>query len=261
VIEVLAAVVILLAAFLTEKASEKWKTPAWIILVVLVFAQAALQVYTRNEEKKASSERESKLTQSLDSLNGQLQSSRIQQAQTNGQLQSVQLIMGNLGKSGVPGMKEFAAAIGGLTRSNSIKNEYEQDTDAELCKRANAEATKIRVFQKSFEDDRRDVDALAFGVRGKTTEESREIFAKQRVEDDHRRNAHELDFINSYMPEAKFLHDKIMDRLTVTQRDSLTTHNSPAETNLTYTMMAGAFSEDKIAAYLNDMAKELCHEH
>lgn len=53
---ILGAVLMLLTALLAEKASPKWKRYLWGLFVLIVIAQAVLQVYTRKRESRESKE-------------------------------------------------------------------------------------------------------------------------------------------------------------------------------------------------------------
>jgi hypothetical protein len=53
---ILGAVLMLLTALLAEKASPKWKRYLWGLFILIVIAQAALQVYTRKMESRESKE-------------------------------------------------------------------------------------------------------------------------------------------------------------------------------------------------------------
>jgi len=171
------ALVIVVTAFMAEKASEKWKKPLWIFYVLLVFSLAGLQMHSWRADVREAEQREQKLKQKFDSVSAQLSESLLSQANMNGQLKSMQLIMGNLAQAGYPGMKEIASALTSLSQSNAQHNADLKASNKELCDRARAFAVKIREFESKYQTDTYSIGTERANpdLAGKTTEQRKAI--------------------------------------------------------------------------------------
>jgi hypothetical protein len=210
------AVVIVVTAALAEKASEKWKKPLWIVFVILVFSVAGLQIHSERVEARKAEQQESSAKQQerelngmLDSVGGQLQTSLLKQAEIDGQLKAMQLIMGNLAQAGYPGMKEIASALTTLSRSNAQQNPGVKTSTKELCDRAIALAVKLREFQSNFDAERRAIDmARMTSPPVKTQSERMAIIEQQEVTDSQAYEQHTLQFRNQYIGDA--IHPRII---------------------------------------------------
>ncbi len=81
----------------------------------------------------------------------------------------------------------------------------------------------------------------------------------QQMQDRFRRyQIHDAEFQNHYIPDAKYVHDKILDRLTLQQRDTLVSHNGEAEAILSSGRQVGAMSGYGVAGYVDELAHTLC---
>lgn len=193
-------------------------------------------------------------------LNSEITGMRVEEARMSGELIGIRTVMENLSKTGIPGLKDFAQTIVGLVQSSSRRGTEETKLSRkQLCERATVLSQKIKTFQSEY--DKKEMETSTQEWRetaGKARDEMIAIGQRQMQERLDRMNKHELDFRIRYMSDAKYIHDQIMDRLSLEQRDTLTSHNGQAESNLSWSMMAGAFNEQVIATYLDELAKALC---
>ena len=79
-------------------------------------------------------ERETVLNRKLDLANGQLQTTLITQADMNGQLKAMQLVMSDFGKAGFPGTKDLSKALSDLAQTNALNIQVSQELIAQLRK-------------------------------------------------------------------------------------------------------------------------------
>lgn len=103
-----------------------------------------------------------KLQRKVDSVNDQLAKSMVEQAHTRGALDGITTIVGNLSRSGWPGMKDFSVALTKLAEAQQTR----QLTDTQLCVKTLDVANRLRAlhakqsaendaaFKKSIEDMR-----------------------------------------------------------------------------------------------------------
>jgi hypothetical protein len=170
-----------------------------------------------------------------------------------GELDSINRVLGTLSSNSNP--NQVAAVL------KSLMPEETKLSRKQLCNRATALAQKIRLFQSEFESQEMDASMReSQEFAGKTREELRARGQQIALERERRNDNHTFEFRNQYMSDAKYIHDQIMNRLTVEQRDALANRNKNAESNLSLSMLSGAFNEYQIAGYLDELAKTLCSQ-
>jgi hypothetical protein len=197
-----------------------------------------------------------------DRLNDQIAHIQIDEAGTKGELSGIENIMGNVAKTGIPGLREFADSIVKAIGSSSKQQQVQgvKLTDRQLCDRTTKLAEQIRTFETDFESSSRDQDIKNFQMpmTGKTPEEVYSIRKGIAEQEARSYQVHDAQFQNQFLSDAKYDADRIIDRLPAEKRDELVKHNGQAEASLSLARGVGANDELMIAAYLDALAKTLC---
>ena len=175
----------------------------------------------------------------------ELQGSRIEQARMSGHLEGIQAVMENISKTGLPGVKEFADSLRQWARANTEQANATKISNSETCKRAHAEASKIRAFEAAFDNEiDKSRDASFEAMRTATTDASRNELDRKMADDMRQLYLkHDAAFREEYLAESKFIRDTIMERLAPSERERLFQSNIQADTNLFTGWLAGAGSE------------------
>lgn len=262
---VIAATLTIVVAFMAEKVAEKWKKPLWPLFAALVILGAVVQIYSRNAERKEADQREAKLNEKLDSVSGQLRTSLLAQGDMNGQLKSMQLIIGNLGKAGYPGMKEIAGALTILSHSNARRHEDIKSSNKQICDKALAFAGELIQSERRYSADLHALMSFSESypdLTGKTPEQQRDI-----IQETTRQHVvivsqfiegHYSQLQSRFMGEAKYLRDLMLERLPIDDFEFLVSHNRMADDELNDTTRARPQDGEAIANYLEQIAKTLC---
>jgi hypothetical protein len=188
-------------------------------------------------------------TEDLKTAKEKLDQSLAAQSNMDGQLKSLQLMVSNLGKAGLPGMEALARSIQGMNQSNQSQA---AETSQHLCQKALDKAQAIRSFQNQFEES----TTTTLMSRPNNQNPSEFNRMSQNIADAER--LHTNKFMSDYVGDAKYLKDSMAERLTVKQRDSLRDNNTQADMVLNYGEKSGARDEMKVALYLEQIAKTLC---
>jgi len=252
---VVGALLIILTALLAEEASAKWKKWLWGLFIALVLAQAGIQIRARIiESRKADASDKAQAA-----LKSELDQSLLTQQYTKGQLDSISLMVGRLGQPS-PQSSELSAAIKQMAQASAQNVSDLKASNADLCKRAHEEAEQIRVFQEQYDASERSMweQNVRRQIQAKTDQERNQLFTEETTTEMNARQGHEAEFRNKYMSEAKYLRDLLMNRIPPNAAGVIRNTNSQADTNLTTSMLAGAFNEYSIASYLDALANALC---
>jgi hypothetical protein len=146
---VLGAILIVLTAALSERAKPRKKKWRWALFVLLAIAQAAFQIAGRSNERKASE----KLQGDVSDTKAKLDVSLLEQARMGGHLEGIRSLTENLSRTGLRGMKEFAAAVTKLAENQRAANGM---TNKQLCEKSIELAERLRALnatQRSEDDD------------------------------------------------------------------------------------------------------------
>jgi len=253
----------IVVAILAEK-YEGWKKKGlWVVFVLLVVALAIVQIRGRSSEirhaeteKGIAEQRATKLEQDIKDTKTELEVSLREQARMSGHLEGIQNVMENFAKTGFPGFKEFAAAALQLLHTN--QNEAEL-TNQQLCVQAKAVAKNIRSFQADFEKERNAARDQEWEKEARKTDEQVRDLSRQFNQGEYNAyQQHDVQFRTKFMPDAESIRDSIVVKLSPAQRSVLARNNGQADGDLTASLLAGAFTEWKIADYLDEMSKMLC---
>lgn len=150
---ILGAILIIITAVLAEKAPPKWRKLVWGSFVVLVIAQAVIQIkgYEKaNTEKQAAELQVQKLQAKVQEANDKLDASRTEQARMAGHLEGIQTIMDNFSKSGVPGMKEFAQAVSAMVKQSPNRPAIQEMSPKQLRGKVIEFAQDMRKYAGEF---------------------------------------------------------------------------------------------------------------
>ena len=130
----------------------------------------------------------------------------------------------------------------------------------ELCKRARALAGRIRDFQWAFEQKMSSTTQTDFQAvhEAKTDSDQQALWAKQATARKWAYDTHDKNFRETYVSEAKYLRDRLIDKLPPETADALLKNNAQSDMNLTSNEMAGSGNENKIAIYLDELALAVC---
>jgi hypothetical protein len=244
--------------------TENRKLHLWAFIVLGVFGfllilATGVQTY---QNQKAGEKKQDTLSGDLQDARSKLDRSLLAQAEMNGQLKSIELVMGKFGTSGWPGMKELASALSLARSQNAQVLQSQKESNKDLCHYAVTEAQKIRELQSQYERTEHSIRDKYFDQLSHTVnqDEKNKIYAQEQQETIQLFFGHELRFKNEFVGTAKYLRDSILDRLPADKRAGMLVNNNQAESNLNSGELIGAFSEYGIATYLDVLSKALCAE-
>ena len=173
---------------------------------------------------------------------------------TQGQLDSINKTLASvINSSGSQGLT--GDLLKGLLQASRGRQE-EQITDAQLCKRTKELAQKIRTFENEF--TARSSFGSEFAPQDSSPEARKQFYDQQAQKMMQGYRDHEAQFQGQFISDAKYDHDKIIDRIPAATRDSLVFHNQQAEETLVLGRSVGAQDENALATYLDELAKSLC---
>jgi hypothetical protein len=239
-----------MGVYVSIRPPVKEKHRSWIVaFLVIGLLGAALTAWIAHRADLA----QNRLQEEINGIH-------LQEAQTTGELSGIKTVMQTFVQAGIPGLREFAQSIiGAIQNSRQHDTKEEKVSDSQLCSKATMLAQNIRAFQLAYdngENNRRMQEWQE--MVGKKPDEMSAIRGKQIQDMVSRDQKHNADFQNGFMSDARYVHDQIIDRLPVAQRDALTSHNGQAEGSLVFVRLFGANDELEIAAYLDQLSKALC---
>jgi hypothetical protein len=166
-----------------------------------------------------------------------------------GQLYSIQSIVADMSKSGLPGLKEFAAAVTKALSQERVPG----PTKKELCARALAVASHLRDMQSRYrvEDGRASDQTFAAMVATKTPEERSQIWSKGQQIRSQIDSRYEYE-LGQTLGEIIYVKDALKEKLPAAPEPDL-------EVRVVFQgHLAGADPLTHAANYFDVMARKLC---
>lgn len=228
---------------------KRWR---WGVLIfgIVISLLTAIQIYRSNASREKAQE----------NLKSELDQSLLNQQYTKGQLDSLSIMVGRLGQSNAN--DGLAAALRQMAQATAQKVADLKASNADLCKRARTEAQQIRTAQEQFDvsEQARSTKEWERRLQAKTEEEKNQLYRQEISAQVGSIQAHEADFRNKFMPDAKYLHDLLIDRVPPDEATTLRGSNEKADMSLTTSMLFGELTEYAIADYLDALANTVCSQ-
>jgi hypothetical protein len=208
------------------------------------------RIHRRELEESGKNQRE---------LQSTLDQSLLNQQYTKGQLESISIMVGRPCQPSLQG-EELAHAIKQMAQANAQNASDLKASNGELCKRAQAKAEEIRVFEAKYEAADRALEDQVFNQQrlATTDQERHNAFVDGQHKITNAMMMHSSEFRSKYMPDAKYLRDLLMDRVSPKAAELLKQNNSQAEINLSMSRLDGTDNEYGIANYLDELARAVC---
>lgn len=246
-IDVIGALLIIVTAILADKASEKWKKWCWTLFVVLVLAQAGLQIHgKREDEKKAVSQHDD-----IQNLMGELHKSETQRQVDNAILRTKLEDYAGLAQLG-PALMKLAE-----TSANFQKKQYEAKvvSDHDLYDLSMKTVKKLRDFSDKYEQLGRQ-QFMSFPTPGSMSDAERQ---KKWADDTNKTiqlyYAKQSEFQSAILPDAIYVRNELQKRKV--PEPPLDPAQLSTVNMVLGGMLAGPYPEMKLATYLELWAKPL----
>lgn len=162
--------------------------------------------------QEANDKAQKKLQADLDAARGKLDQSLLAQEYMKGQLNSIGIIMGKLGDSGSPALKQLASAVEHMAQSNA---QATAATNKQLCANTMDLIKRMHEFEyKRRLDAGQFIDRQMNAMRAaRTEEEQRQVWQRETQELMQRSAYEQYEFRTSLLGEAIYLKDELLKRL------------------------------------------------
>jgi len=250
------AIVIIVTAYLADKASERWRKWVWVLFVVLVLGQAGLQIHSRITSDRDHGKEVSTLQGSVSELGKQLQQSELARTADTAYL-----------RAKLEDYAQFGPALIQLARTGEEyqRKQFENKiaSNKELHELALSVAAKARELGQRYDQRenelsqerwKRDAQRQAQGVALSDATRQLEFFTDS-DKMSQLRAAEESEFRQNILPDAMYLRDEFR-RKGIKQPEMHPMIKSEVETAFAG-LIVGPNPLGSLASYMETMARQI----
>jgi hypothetical protein len=242
------AFVVLLTAFLADKASEKHRKTLWITFCILVIGLAVLQWHNKKSQEIESLQQRKQITDLMGELQHSETSRQVDNAMLRTKLEDYSQFL-QLG----PALMKIAESGAEFQRK---QYETKVSSDKEVYDLTMSAVKSIRDFSKKYSD--LEAEVFSSGIEQTSDADRQRKWAERNDKLIQMTFAKQSEFQTSVLPDALQARNQLLDkRIREPQMDPM----QKSEVNMAmHGALAGIQPELTLANYLEEMAKSLRHK-